>query len=153
MVFIPGLLLLVIEDVTTSLEQPSHCDHWQKWTTMTRENLNILERPTRQRWNTWPDAGGSQKPREETAPLGHYFHFKCWPVLKGSVRPRNWGEHVKDSRGHAGKIGNSGPTSDSAALGGHPRGLNQMHEGQLAVAEAPKERSPASNALNLWNWV
>ena len=60
---------------------------------------------------------------------------------------------MEDSRGIAGKIKNSGPMSDSAALGGHPRGLNLMHEGQLAMAETHKEQSPASNTLNPWNWL
>ena len=45
-----------------NLDQPSHCDHWQRRMTMTRENLNVLESLLRQRWIMWPDAGGSQRP-------------------------------------------------------------------------------------------
>lgn len=57
-------------------------------------------------------------------------YLEYWLVLKGSERPRNGGEHGKDSGGHGDKIRISGSTSNPAALGGYPRGLNLMCEGQ-----------------------
>lgn len=152
MIFIPGLLLLVT----------GHLAIWSSPPTVTTDKTKRQwQRKISMSWRVWWSRdglcgqmlGGARSPEKRQQHWDLISTLSTGCFRKDLRDPRNWEEPVKDSRGLAGKIKNSGPTSDSTALGRHPRGLSLMHESLLAVAEAHKEPSPASNTPNPWNWL